>query len=93
MSEIPFRDPKPIPEFDNGERKTITEIWAWICEDTPGSEGLPGASIGGTFMPLIGSDRQRVESMRDFAVAVRIGTGRPVKLVRFTQREDVETLK
>lgn len=89
---------EPIRHFDDGSRKKITEIWAWVCEDGRG-EGIPAVRLPDpdtgemTTMPLVGGDRARVESMRRFAIAARIGTASPVRLVRFTTREVVETLK
>ena len=80
---------------DSGTKKPITEIWAWVCEETPGSEAIPATLVfdpEARIVPLIGADRDRIESWRAAAVATRIATARPVRLVRFTTREVVETL-
>jgi len=87
----------PLERYDDtGDRKMITEIWAWICEETPGNEGIPATAVpdrhGMRIVPLVGGDRDRVESYRSEAIALRIALGVPVRLVRFTTREIVETL-
>jgi hypothetical protein len=84
---------EPIRHFDDGSRQDVTEIFAWVVEDARGGEGIPAAMIGGRIMPLIGADRARIESLREHAIAARIMTAQPVRLVRFSNREIVETLK
>lgn len=100
MSDLTGKTPT-TRHFDDGSRKTITEIWAWLSEEAGGGEGIIAASLPDPItgepvvMPLIGADTARMASsfMRRTATATRISTGRPVRLVRFTTREVVETLK
>jgi hypothetical protein len=75
----------------------IDAIYAWVATETDGSEGIcsgdfeiPG--IGKRHMPLIGADRDRIESLRPIAEYVHRATGCPVRMVRFTLREDLESL-
>lgn len=98
MSDL--RGKTPLERYyDTGDRKMLTEMWAWVVEETPGNEGVPAMAQPGqrpgemVVVPLVGGDRDRVESYRATAVALRISLGCPVRLVRFTAREVVETLK
>lgn len=45
----------------------IERIFAWVCPDGEGGEGVAGASIGMTMMPLVGADQERMESLRPIA--------------------------
>jgi hypothetical protein len=100
MSDLTGKVPT-ITHFDDGSRKPITELWAWVSTEPDGGEGIVAASLPDPdtgepiVMPLVGGDRERIESpfMRRVATATRIHTGRPVRLVRFTTREVIETLK
>lgn len=41
------------------------------------------------WMPLVGADRARIESLRGLAEGIAALTGKPVKLVRFTTRQEM----
>lgn len=73
------------------EPRKITEIWAWVVTEADGGEGLPGWLTASGWMPLIGADRERIESLRDIASAA--ATGLPLKLMRFTGAEVVEVVR
>jgi hypothetical protein len=96
MSDL--RGKTPVEHYDDtGDRKMVKELWAWLVEETPGSEGIPATAMperhGIRIVPLMGADRARVESYREEAVSLRIALGCPVRLVRFTTREVIEELK
>lgn len=64
----------------------ITELWAWITlDDGDGDEGIP-AFMGpnNTAMPLIGSDHNRIESLRPVAEEVAAMSRHAVELRHFT---------
>lgn len=44
-------------------------------------------------MPLIAADKERVDSLRPYAVEIAKETGKTIKLIKFTTREDVEEIK
>lgn len=72
----------------------INEMWAFIAEDSgPEDEGVI-AMLGpkNLMIPLVGSDLTRVESLRPHAMEIAKRLGKPVKLVHFTTRVEVETL-
>jgi len=71
----------------------ITEMFAFICEDKgPNDEGVVGMSFGDWMMPLVGADIDRVKSLRPHARAIARKTGKKVKLIHFTHREDLEEI-
>jgi len=72
--------------------KTITEITAWICTETDGTEGIPAVLTSGIWMPLIGADAERIEALRQHAVDVAKKQGVKLKLVRFSNMEVIEVL-
>lgn len=71
----------------------IQELWAWISVHDDGDEGLIGSLHGGTWLPLIGADRERIESLRSWAVLAAAASGKPVVLARFSVRTDIETIQ
>ncbi len=78
----------------------INELWAYVAEDTgPDDEGvvtaparLPGPFHQHVPMPLMGGDPERMASMRVAAQEIADGIGKPVKLLMFSVRHEVETL-
>jgi hypothetical protein len=75
--------------------KKITEIFAWICVEPDGGDGIPAIEAPwdrSMMLPLIGSDRERIESLRPWAEDVARRMGLPVRLVRFSCAEELEQL-
>ena len=72
--------------------KKITELFAWVCTEADGGEGIPAASLGGMPFPLIGADQERIQSLRPYAEDAAYRLGLPVKLMRFTGGEVLEIL-
>lgn len=70
----------------------IDEIWVFISEDAPGEEGIIGAKLGENWVPFVAADRERVESLKPIAREIGKITERKVKLVKFSNRTDVETI-
>lgn len=72
----------------------ITTIHAFIAEDEDGSEGICAfQSPGYGWMPMIGADADRILSLREYAEGISRSSGRPVKLIRFSVRSDLETIE
>jgi hypothetical protein len=63
-----------------------------VATASDGGEGVCSAQIGDTHMPLVGADMDRVKSLRGYAELARILSGYPVRLIRFSMREDLEVL-
>lgn len=55
-------------------------------------EGLISVNIGGSWVPLVAADRQRLEDLRSYAQQLARQTGRVIRLVRFDARVDEETI-
>lgn len=70
----------------------ITELYAYVATDGDEDEGLPAARLGDMAMPLVAADLERLRSLRAYAEATAQATGRPVRLLRFSQREVIETI-
>jgi len=77
-----------------GRGKSIDALYAWVATDPDGGEGVCGANIPGLggMVPLVGADMDRVKSLRPFAEATRAASAYPVRLVRFSRRDDLELL-
>jgi hypothetical protein len=66
----------------------ITELYAFLAEEAPGEEGVMAFWTGETWMPMIGADMTRVESLLPLAEAISRATGKPSRVRRFVLRED-----
>jgi hypothetical protein len=86
--------PKTVAFLDPGYTlERIESIYAFISTDERG-EGVAGAPMGGLgCVPLIAADWARVESIRPLAQQIAKAFGREVKLVKFTTREELESIK
>ncbi|MBA7588167.1 hypothetical protein ES708_30218 [subsurface metagenome] len=72
----------------------ITQMYAFVAEDSgPDDEGITGIWMGEIFMPLVGADMARVNSLRPAAEAIARKTGKPIKLLHFSQREELEVIQ
>ena len=78
----------------------IEEMYAFIVEDTgPDDEGViaiqspPGDDGTTLWLPLVGADMARVNSLRPTALGIARQLGKPVKLVHFSNRQDLEIIR
>ena len=69
----------------------INEMYAFVATEEDGTEGIPAVRMGNTFYPLVGADMDRIESLRHLAQGFA-DEGVPIKLVRFSTAEILETL-
>ena len=69
--------------------KKITEMYAFVCTEEDGTEGIPAVSDRGMMLPMTGADMKRVESLIPMAQGIANLTGRPMKIVRFHQMEKI----
>ena len=68
----------------------IEEMYAFIAEDKgPDDEGIVGFMAGTGWLPMVGADMARVESLKPIARGIANATGTKIKLLRFTQREEL----
>lgn len=71
----------------------IDEIFAFVFEDTgPEDEGIIATSLGGIGITLVGADMSWAESLKPIARQIVQQTGKKVKLLRFSTREELEEI-
>lgn len=71
----------------------IDELFAYVSIDPADDiEGLVSAISPIGMIPLVGADAERMLSYRPAAEAAAQQTGQEIKLVRFTSRQEIETL-
>lgn len=73
----------------------ITELYAYVMADTgPDDEGVPAfLAADGVYMPMIGADFARAESLHEMAVKLAADSGKPIKLIRSTGIEVVTVIE
>jgi hypothetical protein len=86
--------PKVTAYLDPGNYlERIEHVWAFLSVDD-GGEGVCAAPMGGLGMvPLIAADEARLESLKPIAAHIAKMFGKPVRLVKFTTREEVEVFE
>jgi hypothetical protein len=71
----------------------IESMYAFVVEDiAPDDEGLIAQAVGSMWMPLVGADMKRIDSLRPVAAAIGKRIGKKIKLVKFTNRQEVEVI-
>lgn len=72
----------------------ITQIYAFVAEDSgPDDEGIMAMPVGHIWMPMVGADMARVNSLRPVAAKIARRTKKPVKILRFTNRVELEVIQ
>jgi hypothetical protein len=72
----------------------VTEIFAFIAEDTgPDDEGVAAALMGNNWVPLLGADMARIDSLRPLSEQIAQSTGKQVRLLKFSHREEMEVIE
>lgn len=70
----------------------IDKLYAYIASDEEG-EGLAGMLMGGTMMPLVGADKERMLSLLPRAQEIATASGKEIKLVEFSVRREMQTIR
>lgn len=73
----------------------ITELYAYVVlDDGDGNEGVPAVEMpDGKIMPLMGADMPRVQSIRQLAQQAANLANAPIRLMRSTGLEVIETIE
>lgn len=72
----------------------IEEMFAFVVEDKgPDDEGIVGMILPGSVAPMVGTDMARVESLKPIARNIAKQLGKQIKLIRFSVREELETIE
>lgn len=70
----------------------IDQMYAYIAQDPDGSEGITAFLAEDGWMPMVGADLKRAEALRPMAEILARESGRPIKLVRFEIRTELEDI-
>lgn len=74
--------------------KRIEQMYAYLVEDEDaGLEGVAGIMRGDTMVPMVGADKARFESLKGHAQIIATASGKPVRLVRFEVRTELEVFE
>ncbi|HUT76640.1 MAG TPA: hypothetical protein VM285_03080 [Polyangia bacterium] len=75
-------------------RLRIKTMWAFVGTDADGDEGVIAFMdpVSREWRPLVGADKERMDSLRPIAQNIADQHGRPVTLVRFDRRSEVEKI-
>ena len=71
---------------------TIDRMYAFVAEDNgPADEGLMAFIAPGTgqWMPMVGADLDRIQSLIPMAELIAKQTGKPFKVLLFENRKDI----
>lgn len=70
----------------------ITELWAFVAVGDDDEDGVIAFLSEAGWMPMVMADKARLDSIRWKAEEVAKTSGKTVRLVHFSNRQDVETL-
>lgn len=70
----------------------IQRLYGFIAANEEG-EGIAGARMGDTWMPLVGADAARMASLLPVARNAAIVSGVPLRFVRFSERTQLGILE
>jgi hypothetical protein len=72
----------------------IEHLYAFLSiDETDDDEGVCAFHGGQGWMPMVAADEERLDDYKRIAKRIASETGRPVKLVRFDQRVELEEIK
>ena len=70
----------------------IEKMYAFISEDKDGNEGVVGVRTGQEWVPLVGADMSRVNLLIPLAQQIVNKTKRPIKILMFTDRKEINEI-
>ena len=75
----------------------IDEMYAFIMKGGdpkyPEDEGVTAVLSGGQWIPMVGADMTRVESLKKAAQTISTAMGKPITIVKFSTRTEVEVIQ
>jgi len=74
------------------KKKAINEMFCFIASDDEG-EGICGISTPIGFMPMVAADKERVDSLMEFAQSISNEGNMKISLVKFEKRTLLETIE
>jgi hypothetical protein len=82
-----------VEEQDVGKMPLIKEVWIFLATDDDGDETMLMMYEDGARIPLIAADQRRIDSLMPEAESMAFEIGREVRLVKFSTREVVKSIK
>ncbi len=70
----------------------ITELFAFIAEDGPEDEGIVAMMLGDKWIPMVGADMARMDSLRPVAEKIAGRHGQKIIIAKFTNRVHIEDI-
>lgn len=67
----------------------INSLMAWVMVDEAGNEGIAAFQTPQGIMPMMGGDPAKILAMKPLADHLATRTKMKIKLLRFSQREEV----
>jgi hypothetical protein len=77
---------------EHGLGYVVRDIYVYLAVHEDGDEGVVAMRMGSAWIPLVAADPIRLAQLRPIAEATARTTGKSIRLVRFTTREEVETI-
>jgi hypothetical protein len=75
------------------EKLKIEKMFAFIAIDEEGNEGVTAfQDKRGVWLPLVGADWARVNSLKEIAQEIAKASGQKITLVEFSVRKEIEVL-
>lgn len=72
----------------------IETMYAYISHgDGPDDEGVTACRFGHQWAPMVGADRERMDSLRQVAQEMANSARQKITLAKFTVRTDLETIE
>jgi hypothetical protein len=68
-------------------------MFAFLSEEGPGEEGLVARLLGGAWLPLVGANMARVESLKRIAQEIANQTAKPIVIAKFETRTNIERIE
>ncbi len=73
--------------------KKVEEIFAFVIVDDDGDEGVPAVMVGDMWVPMVGADPGRIESLHPYAQEVATAKDRRVSLRHFKLTREMEVIE
>ena len=74
-----------------GQRR-INQLFAFTFIDADGTEGVPALLVDGVWLPLMGADMARVDSLKRLVEVDPMFRGKKMTICRFGDREVIGTI-
>lgn len=73
--------------------QAIEKLYAFLSVSPDGAEGILAFHTGETWMPMVGANMERMNSLRAFAYETSVLSGVTVVLAEFTNRVGREVIR